>query len=218
MRKKYITNISIALVLLSAILFLTKERILLSVGDFLLVQEKLQIGDIIHVIAGPDHRTDYGIHLYQLGYGRQIFFTGGWCTLYNEYHGQRGKKLALEQGIPLEAIAIDDSQVTSTYLEVVRLKEFIVENKVPIQSVIVISDPHHMRRSRWIYRKVLGSRINVQMAPVPFKLSPYERQWWKDGGSRKMIKDEYLKIVYYFGRYQLSWRPVREWLASFDRD
>jgi uncharacterized SAM-binding protein YcdF (DUF218 family) len=216
MRKKYITNISIALVLLSATLFLIHDHILLAVGDFLVVQDKLQPADVIHVIAGPDHRTDYGINLYQLGYGRQIFFTGGWCTLHNEYHGQRGRERAFQQGATLEAVAIDDSQVTSTYSEVVRLKEFIAQSQVPIQSVIAVSDPHHMRRARWTYRTVLGSQVSVQMAPVPFNLSPYRHRWWTDVESREMVGNEYIKIFYYYVRYGLDWDPVTELLAAFD--
>ena len=212
------TRISLAIVLLISTLFLTHERILLAVGDFLVVQDKLQTADVIHVIAGPDHRTDYGIRLYQQGYSRQIFFTGGWCPLHNVYHGPHGRERALEQRLRLEAIAIDDSRVISTYSEVVRLKEFMAQSQAPIRSVIVVSDPHHMRRARWAYRQVLGDEIGVRMAPVPFELSPYQRQWWTDGNSVKMVKDEYVKFVYYFARYRVSWGPAREWLASLDRD
>jgi hypothetical protein len=54
------------------------------------------------------------------------------------------------------------------------------------------------------------------MAPVPFEVSPYQRRWWNDGASRAYVKDEYLKMAYYVARYQLSWGPLKEWLASFD--
>lgn len=207
-----------AALLIGATLFICSEHILLAIGDFLVVQDKLEPADVIHVIAGPDYRTEYGIQLYKQGYGRQVFFTGGWCSLHNENHGQRGKKLALKQGIALEAISLNDSEITSTYSEVVRLIEFISQSQVPIHSVIVVSDSHHMRRARWAYRQILGDQITVQMAPVPFKLSPYRRRWWTDENSREMIRDEYLKFLYYIARYQLSWGVVKEWLASFDRD
>ncbi len=205
-------------VLFGATLFIYNEHILLAIGDFLVVQDKLEPADVIHVIAGPDYRTEYGIQLYKQGYGRQIFFTGGWCPLHNENHGQRGKERALKQGIPLEAISLNDSKITSTYSEVVRLKEFIAQSQAPIDSVIVVSDPHHMRRARWTYRQVLGDQFSVQMAPIPFKLIPYHSRWWTDGKSRKMVRDEYVKFLYYIARYQLSWGVVKEWLASFDRD
>ena len=211
------TRILIIVGLLSATLFLTHERILVAVGDFLVVRDKLEPADIIHVIAGEDHRTDYAIKLFHQGYAKQLFFTGGWCSLHNENHGDRAKRRAVEHGIPLEAVAMDDFTVTSTYSEVMRLKEFIKGSKVPLHSVIAVSDSYHMRRARWTYHQVLGDEVRVQMASVPFDLSPYKHNWWTDRASRDFVKEEYLKIIYYHARYQLSWGPIKEWLASFDR-
>ncbi len=211
-----IAIVAVGAVLSGVILFLAREPFLQATGDFLVVEDELQPADVIHVIAGEDDRTDYALHLYQQGYGKQLFFTGGWCTSYHYYHGQHGRELALEQGVPAEAVATDDSLVTSTYSETVRLKEFIDQSPVPIRSVIVVSDPHHMRRARWTYQKVLGDQVSVQMAPVPFDMSPYQRRWWTDDETQKMVKDEYLKMAYYYARYQLSWGPVRKWLATFD--
>jgi uncharacterized SAM-binding protein YcdF (DUF218 family) len=215
---KHIPVIVVTVVLVCATLFLAREPILLAIGDFLVVQDKLQPADVIHVIAGSDYRTDYAIQLYQEGYGSKIFFTGGWCTFHHLYHGQHGRELALEQGVPPEAIAIDESQVTSTYAEVVQLKEFITQSQAPVRSVIVVSDPYHMRRARWTYRHVLGDQVSVLMAPIPFESSPYQRRWWTDEASRQYVKNEYLKTLYYYARYQLSGGPLQGWLASLDQD
>jgi uncharacterized SAM-binding protein YcdF (DUF218 family) len=211
------TVVPIAVILLAATLYLARERILLSIGDLLVVQDVLQPADVVHVISGPDHRTDYGIQLYKQGYGKQIFFTGDWCSLIQGNHAQRAKERAIEQGISPQAISTDGTWVTSTYSESVKLREFIADSVSLTQSVIIVSDPHHMRRARWTYRRVLGNRISVQMAPVPFELSPYKRRWWTDEESRHMVWNEYRKIAYYYARYQFSWGLVREWLASLDR-
>lgn len=196
---------------------LARKPLLLAIGDFLVVEDELEAADVIHVISGSDDRTDYAIQVYQQGYAKRIFFTGGWCTLHNYYHGQHGRERALDQGIPPEAIAIDDSKVTSTYAEVVRLKAFIEGSSIPIHSTIAVSDPHHMRRVRWTYRQVLGKQIGVQMAPIPFALSRYPRHWWADQAARQYVKKEYLKLAYYYARYRLSWGPIEDWLASFDQ-
>jgi uncharacterized SAM-binding protein YcdF (DUF218 family) len=216
--KKYFFVILIAVILLGINMFIFHERILLFIGDFLVIQDELHPADLIHVIAGPDHRTDYAVHLYKLGYGKRIFFTGGWCTIDNHYHGEYGKKRAMDQGISLEAIGTDDSHVTSTYSEIVRLKKFIDKSDKPIHSVLVVSDPHHMRRARWAYRQVFGKEITFLMAPVPFDLSPYRHRWWTERESRRMVEEEYLKLVYYIARYQFSWSFLKDWLASLDRD
>ena len=204
--------------LLGVGLFLDRESMLQALGDLLVVQDELQPADVVHVIAGPDYRTDYAIRLYQEGDAKRIFFTGGWCRIHQYHHGERGRALALAQGVPQQAIATDESSVTSTYSEVVRLKEFMAESPEPIRSVIVVSDPYHMRRARWTYRRVLGRQVKVQMAPVPFELTPYKRRWWTDEASRQYVWDEYRKMVYYVARYRLAWGPLKEWLVSLDRE
>jgi uncharacterized SAM-binding protein YcdF (DUF218 family) len=204
-------------VLLGVSLFLFREPIALAVGDFLVIRDDLQPADVIHVIAGEDDRTDYAIQLYKQGYGKQIFFTGGWC-MHGYYHGQHGRELALQQGVPPEAIAIDDSPVASTYSETLRLKGFIAQSQAPIRSVIVVSDAYHTRRARWTTRRVLGNRTGVQMAPVPFEMSRYRRRWWTDAASQQYVREEYLKIFYYLARYGWGIRPLSHWLAALDQE
>jgi len=122
------------------------------------------------------------------------------------------------KGIPLEAIATDDSNVTSTYSEIVRLKEFIGKSQVPIRSVIVVSDPHHMRRARWTYRLLLEGQVCVQMAPVPFNSAHHQRRWWTDELSRSYVENQYLKTVYHYARYKFAVGSIKELLAGLDRD
>jgi uncharacterized SAM-binding protein YcdF (DUF218 family) len=210
--------VAIVVLILGVAISLGRKPLLLAIGDFLVLEDELHTADVIHVIAGPDDRTDYAIQLYKKGYAKRIFFTGGWCVYHNYYHGQHGRERALEQGVPPEAIAIDDTHVTSTYAEVIRLKAFIKGSPIPLHSAIAVSDPYHMRRVRWTYRQVLGKPIDVQMAPVPFEVSSYQRRWWTDEASRQYVKNEYLKMVYYYARYRLGWGPLEEWLASMDRD
>lgn len=212
------TKILISLVVLSIISVLFHEYWLLLIADFLVVQDTLQPADVIHVIAGDDYRTDYAIRLYKKGYGKTLFFTGGWCDFHFYNHGEHAQARALAQGVPLDAIVFDDSKVMSTYMEAERLKEWIVHNPYPLQSVMVVSDPFHMRRARWTYRRVFGKNMEIQMAPVPFDLTPYQRTWWKDRESREYIQDEYSKSIYYLFRYQYSWGIFKDWLASLDTE
>jgi uncharacterized SAM-binding protein YcdF (DUF218 family) len=195
-----------------------RENLLLAVSKFLIIESKLHPADVIHVIAGDDYRTDYAIGLYQQGYAEYIFFTGGDCKQHGYKHGEHGEQVALARGIPQEAIAYDDSFVTSTYSETVRLKVWMEHSSVPIQSVIVVSDPFHMRRSQWTYRRVLGRKVEILMAPVPFERTPYRPRWWEDPRSKQYVKDEYLKFFYYIARYQLSWGRLKEYLASLDTE
>ena len=188
------------------------------IGNFLVIDDTLQPADVIHVIAGDDYRTEYAIQLYKEGYAQTLFYTGGWCTQHDYYHGEHATEISLAAGIPAASIAIDDSTVTSTYMEAERLKDWIDHSPRPIRSVIVVSDPFHMRRASWTYRWVLGDKIRVQMAPVPFEETPFKRAWWKDPESRGYVRDEYEKLAYYVLRYKLSWGKLHEWLVSLDSE
>jgi uncharacterized SAM-binding protein YcdF (DUF218 family) len=115
-------------------------------------------------------------------------------------------------------IAFDDAKVTSTYMEAEKLKEWIEGNPYPVESLIVVSDPFHMRRAGWAYRKVFGNQIQLQMAPVPFERTPFQRAWWQDPDSRRNVLEEYSKLIYYLFRYQYSRGNFKEWLASFDTE
>jgi uncharacterized SAM-binding protein YcdF (DUF218 family) len=201
---------------LGIVLILFREQWLMLIGDFLVIQDNLHRAEVIHVIAGEDYRTDYAIQLYEQGLGRTLFFTGGWCQTHLYRHGEHAKERSLAQGVPLDAIAFDDSRVMSTYMEAERLKEWIAQSPYSVRSIIIVSDPFHMQRARWTYRKVFGESVEIQMAPVPFERTPYQHIWWKDQRSRENVREEYSKIIYYLLRYQYSWGSLKEWLSSFD--
>jgi len=202
----------VALVGLLAFMVL-RDQIRLKIGDYLIIQDNLQPVDVIHVIAGDDYRTRYAIQLYQQGYAKMLFFTGGWCTFHNYYHGAHALQLALDAGIPRNAIAYDESEVQSTYDEVLLLQKYLVENQSAYHSIMAVSDPFHMRRAKWTYQRILDKKNTILMAPVPFNQTPFKPSWLADIISLCYVREEYKKMVFYFFRYQLNFK----WLASFDK-
>lgn len=208
-----------ALLALVILLFLwMRVPILLAVGDFLIIEDELHPADMIHVISGLDYRTEYAIRLMKEGYAKQIFFTGSWCEEVRDDHAARGRRLALSAGIAPFAILTDSTEIISTYEEATRLKVLIAQRTDPVRSVMIVSDPFHMRRAKWTYRKVLGNEIEIQMAPVPFEMTPFRRRWWEDWASRRNVQEEYIKYIYYLLRYGLHWEPLSNWLATFDQE
>jgi uncharacterized SAM-binding protein YcdF (DUF218 family) len=212
-------RILLGLAALAAILlFVFRDRWRLALGDYLIVRDDLRPADVIHVIGGDDYRTDYAIRLYKQGLGKTIFFTVGWCQKHQYHHGEHGRERSMAQGVPSDAIAYDSASVTSTYSEAERLKAWIARSPVPIRSVIVVSDPFHMRRARWAFKRVLGKTVEVRMAPVPFEMTNLQRRWWTDWRGRYYVRDEYEKLVYYVLRYQIARGKVRDWLAAMDKE
>jgi uncharacterized SAM-binding protein YcdF (DUF218 family) len=172
---------------------LIHKPILLSIGDFLVVnEENLQPADMIHVLGGCISKRSYAVKLYQQGYSQQFFITGSRWAKY--------KKQAISQGVQPDDIVSPRSAATSTYEEALELKRFL-DNDASVQSIIIVSSPHHMRRAQWIFNKVPGNRVSLQFASVPFDMSPHTRQWWTDSETAKIVMSEYLKIFYYWLKY-----------------
>lgn len=213
---KSLAYLAVSLALIGGLIYIFRVPILLAIGDFLIVQDQLQPADVIHVVSGPDYRVDYDLELYKQGYGKYLFFTGGWCDKIQGVHADRSRQQAVEQGIPESVIVSDSYQVISTYQEAERLKLWIDQTHTPVRSVIIVSDPHHMRRARWTYQQVLGENIKLIMAPIPFDQTPDQQYWWADETSRRIVREEYVKLVYYYARYKFSSGPVKAWLASLD--
>ncbi len=200
------------------LLFVFRDQWRLALGDYLIVSDDLRPSDVIQVIAGEDYRTDYAVQLYKRGLGKTLFFTGGWCNKHQYHHGEHGRERSMAQGVPSAAIVYDDASVTSTYGEAKRLKDWIDRSPVPIRSVIVVSDPFHMRRARWAFKRVLGKAVEVRMAPVPFEMTNLQRRWWTGWRGRYYVREEYEKMIYYVLRYQITRGKVRDWLASMDKE
>jgi len=69
------------------------------------------------------------------------------------------------------------------------------------RTVIVVSDPPHMRRLSWAWGRVLkGSGVTpVLVASEPSWWHAWK--WWLDKDSARFVLTEYVKLLYYFWKY-----------------
>lgn len=187
-----------------ATLLLAREQLLLGIGNFLIVGDELLPADLIHVLGGGDvGRVDYGVELYKKGLGEKLFFTGGRVEppgMHNLSHSFSSGDYAEMQGVRAQDILSYGNQAKSTFEEALDLREEL-RRENSIKTVTIVSTPYHLRRSRWVFKKVLGRRVTLQFAPVPFAMSKYKQRWWEDKLSLAMVKNEYLKMAYYFVKY-----------------
>lgn len=199
------SHLLVVTVFLTLSLLPSCESMLLRVGNFLIVDEpSLRSADLIHVLGGGADRIPYGIQLYRQGYGQKIFFTGGGSVQTDtaEYRTviEYAEDVARAQGVDLAGLIADSSSAASTYDEAIELKQ-VLESHPDIRSVIIVSEPYHLRRVRWTFEKVIGDRADLQYAAVPFSSTHYQSRWWDDESSAEFVRDEYLKLLYYWLRY-----------------
>lgn len=132
-----------------------------------------------------------------------MFFTGGRVEprgMHNLSDSFSSGDYAEMQGVRSDAILSRGSKSANTYEEALALRE-LLNQKNSIQSVIIVSTPYHLQRARWTFNKVVGYRVDLQYAPVPFAISQYQQRWWEDKLSLAMVKNEYLKLLFYFLKY-----------------
>jgi uncharacterized SAM-binding protein YcdF (DUF218 family) len=152
--------------------------------------------DAIVVLGGDEgDRAARALELFRAGYAPVVVLTG------LEY-GNAAPPAALTwraeyleaRGIPRDAIRFEvDSR--STYTEAVNILALM--RKEGWRTVIVVSDPPHMRRVSLTWSRVFdGSGLSyVSVASNPEWWSP--RDWWKEEKTGAYVIMEYIKLGYY---------------------
>lgn len=109
------------------------------------------------------------------------------------------QQVLLARGVPAEKIEVIGHEHHTTYDEVLTLAARL--EREPAARVIVVTSDFHCRRTRWIFRHVLGSRA----AGLTFIGAPsddYDPQaWWHSQRGFSVVLGEYAKLLAYQFRY-----------------
>ncbi|HCS38944.1 MAG TPA: hypothetical protein DIW44_05090 [Anaerolineaceae bacterium] len=209
---KIILIVTVTLIILAGVF----SALLQPIGDYLIIQDKIKNVDMIVTSSGAEYRTDYAIELNKQGLASKLFFTGGYSEKNQRIEAEWSRRLALDAGAPDDAVIIDTSDVVSTYQEALRLRSYLDLHPETITTIMIVTDPYHTRRVKWAYKTVFGDQLKVRMVPVPFERTNLSKTWWKDAESRKLVWNEYVKLVFYVIRYELSAGELKTWLTRFD--
>ena len=153
--------------------------------------------DAIVILGGDDGgRLVRGLELYRDRHAPTIVLTG-------IEHGNRATRPAyltwradylIRQGVPRPALRYD-TESNNSYEEATNVLALMQRQRW--RSVIVVSDPPHMRRLSWTWERVFkGSGLHyVLLASEPDWWSPGD--WWRDEKSGAFVITEYIKLAYY---------------------
>lgn len=156
--------------------------------------------DAIVVLGGDDGgRLVRGLDLYRAGYAPTILLTG-------IEHGNRATRSAyltwraeflVRQGVPRSALRYD-AESANSYEEASYVRSLMEQQRW--RSVLVVSDPPHMRRLSWTWERVFrGTGLHyVLVASDPEWWVP--GYWWRDEKSGAFVLMEYIKLAYYIAR------------------
>jgi uncharacterized SAM-binding protein YcdF (DUF218 family) len=177
----------------------------------LVVRSELPHADALVVLAGSStyvERTHRAAQLFAEGVAAKIILTNdklpsGWSAVQerNPLFVERAADELRRQGVPAEKIEIVPGVVSSTYDEIMRLREYSVEHG--LRSILVITSAYHSRRAWWTLRHVFrGSDVAIGLdTAAPGEQSPWPATWWWHRVGWQMVPVEYAKMVYYWLRY-----------------
>jgi uncharacterized SAM-binding protein YcdF (DUF218 family) len=177
----------------------------------LVVRSELPRADALVVLAGSAtyvERTHRAAQLYAEGVAAKIVLTNdnlrsGWSVAQarNPLFVERAADELRRQGVPAEKIEIMPGVVSSTYDEIMRVREYSVEHG--FRSILVVTSAYHSRRAWWTLRHVFrGSDVTIGLdAAAPGEQSPWPATWWWHRVGWQMVPVEYAKMVYYWWRY-----------------
>jgi uncharacterized SAM-binding protein YcdF (DUF218 family) len=156
--------------------------------------------DAIVVRGGDDGgRLTRGLALYRARYAPTIVLTG----LEHRNPAIRAAYLTwradylIRQGVPQAALRYD-AESQNSYEEATNVLALM--RKHGWRSVLVVSDPPHLRRLSWTWERVFkGSGLHYVLTPSEADWwSP--GNWWRDEKSGAFVIMEYIKLAYYIAK------------------
>jgi len=170
----------------------------LNAGKLLTINPgKPQQADAIIVLGGGvGARSITGLEIYRLGYSKNILLTGveGIESQLIAYYLNWRAVFFLEAGVPKENILFDSISRNSWEEAQNTLK--LMKDK-SWQTVIVVSDPPHMRRLKSVWTHIFSDsgKKCILIPSSPTWWNPVN--WWKNEKSAKFVIAEYIKILFY---------------------
>jgi uncharacterized SAM-binding protein YcdF (DUF218 family) len=188
--------------LLLAALYLLRVPILVALGRFLTVEDALQRGDVIFVLAGDaNFRPARAAELYHAGWAPRIVIPRPEDLPSHELGvmpnlTDLATTVMQRLGVPRDAIVVltipDGS--TSTIDDARMFRAYAARHNV--RRAIVVTSSFHTRRTRWVMRRALkGMGVELIMTPADDPRFA-ANNWWRSEPGTLAFVTEYLKWIH----------------------
>lgn len=185
MRSNKIIVLSVVFVS-AALLFSFRTRLLTAMGEWLVVQSRLEKVDLVVPLGGDRTRQDRAVSYLKQGLAQRIFLVGP-DVRPNDY---RCMEVPDEKAMPLAEPAF------TTHEEALRVRK--IAGDYAVRSVLVVTSNYHLRRTKWVFEKVFnGSGVTLRFASAPARSFRIET-WWQTYMGRKTVLLEYLALALYY--------------------
>lgn len=208
-RRFAVWSLALASVFLMGVaLYVAREPILVATARALTVDDAVRPADYLVVLGGgAETRPFEAANLHRLGYApRVLIFQHGTDRFIDRGivppHHELFRAILVAMGVPPDSIQVVPGPVASSRDEAFSLRRFLTAH--PARRVILVTNPEHSRRARWIFRKALaGISTDVRVA-VARREEFDESNWWKHDVGALVYLHEYLKLPAYWLRFHLE--------------
>ncbi len=165
--------------------------------DYLAEEDDLAHTDYVFVYGAKTlARIEKAIEIYKLGYASKMIISGG-NPIYDQENelseAERYRKIAIEKGVPEEAIILEAKSITIP--DNVRTSlNMLDEQGLPYKSFILVNSPYVQRRGWALFKKYCED--DVQLIRVNCStLEKFARdRWYKNEDGIKIIINEFVKM------------------------
>ena len=187
-----------------------------TMGHLLVRSEEPQEADaVVVLLGGTPERIMEAVYLYEEGYSDHILMVET-RKEHEDVLAEEGVDvklgeeievtIAVQMGVPEEAITIIPGDTESTQDEAVAVSDYLKDETV-INSVLLVTSKSHSYRSSKIFERALR-RVDrdIALTSVPSRLDEFdERTWFRDREEIQEVISETLKLMNYWliERWQL---------------
>ena len=191
--------------------FVSRQPILEHVGRYLVVSDDLEKSDAIAILGGdPAGRGRKASELFFQGWAPRILITRGSYPhrvhALREYgieeltSGEKAVSVLESLGVPRGAIEVLEGYNEGTFSEAETLVNHFKARR--LESLIVVTSNYHSRRSRLLFRRVMGGGgYDVRIRPGGPRFDFDPDRWWTRRLDSKTLLQEYQKLLFYALRY-----------------
>ena len=190
--------------ILASILLAAGWVFLANIQPFLAVTDRTDAKFLVVEGWVHDYAIRAGVEEFRTGSYQRVFSTGGPVTGTGAYtsdfmtSAHVGADLLGDAGVPVGSVEMVASHVTGrdrTYGSAVALRDWFRNRGVSLQSINVVTENVHARRTRLLFQKAFGSAVRVGVIAVP---NPdYEaKHWWRCSEGARDVVGEWIAYVY----------------------
>jgi uncharacterized SAM-binding protein YcdF (DUF218 family) len=196
---------TLAVLALAAAAWSFRGEVLKNLANAWIVQDPLSKADAIVVLGGGMQTRPFeAARLYHEGYAPRVLVASPELKTTDKIGITAGdsevtKQILSKQGVPDSAVVEFGVEVSSTYHEALALHSWI--RKTGVKKIIIVSDPFHTRRVRWLFKKELQSAGTEILAVAAPSLKYDSTNWWQTEQGLIEFQNELIKYAYYRVNY-----------------